>query len=871
MNAATRHFLRPIFAAWIALLALASSAPAQLPEQILKSFGNVSQSGVQPVSVLVGADNALYGITKTGGLYNNGVVFRVNPDGSGYTDLRAFGAFTNNAQTPVALIQGKDGFLYGAASSGGTNGSGVIFSLSTDGLFYKVLHSEGDYYGDATTPSALLQGADGFLYGLASSGGTNGSGAAFKISTSGSSYSVIYNFGSDYNLAGGYFADGANPFSFSQGKDGVLYGVTQQGGTNSQGLIFRLSTNGSVFKALYSFGDLDDDISDPISVALGANGNLFGLGQTGGSTNYGGAIFTLHTNGSGYHLLHAFTGTLGDGAQPVAPMIPGRDGSWYGTTRQGGSAIGVGSVFRLSGDGSAYETIRRFDVITSVLYDVFGTDGQEPGVLAQGPDGRLYGVTAFGGASGQGGYQESGGGTLFSMETNTTDYAVIHDFSIAGGDAQKPISSLLLGRDGYFYGVSQDGGPAGQGAVFKISPNGANYQIIYGFGLDPIDGAYPMSGLTQGSDGYLYGSTSQGGYGGGSGFGAIFKLSPDGSQYAEILSFGFWAPDGDAPTSSPIQGLDGNLYGTTSDGGPESAGYGGFGIIYTVNTQGLGYQILHEFSSNNLEGRSPYGGLVQTADGYLYGTTAGGQSYDGSKTLYGSIFKMQTNGNNFQVIHTFAGGPGDGASPYSGLTLGADGFFYGTTFSGGSNSYNGTVFRISRDGLSYKILHSFGSAPTDGSNPWAGVVQGGDGFLYGTTKEGGSVGFGYGVAYKINTNYTILCQFGSAPGDSRTPMGGLTFGPDGGLYGSATLGGVMNAGTLFHLGLPAFNFASYNITGKNITFNLTGLSNTTCRIDTSPDLVTWTTLTNIPNPTRSTHLTPPTTHAHRFFRAHQGP
>ena len=298
------------------LLGFAVCGWAQLPEQLLKSFGNVSQLGSNPTGLLVGADGNLYGITRAGGFYGFGTVFRVNPDGSSYGVLRAFGTNSADAQTPVTLLQARDGLLYGMTSGGGDNSQGVVFRMATDGSGYTNLYSFGTVLNDAYIPEALIQGSDGLLYGVGQTGGSNYYGAAFKLTTNGSGYQVFYSFGNDFvsTLSSSFYADGTSPVAIMQGTDGALYGVTQQDGSNAVGVVFKLSTNGETFSTLYDFGASTNDAQTPVSLAQGTNGVLFGV--AGGGSNQMGAIFKLNTNGLGYAVLHSFADASGDGATP---------------------------------------------------------------------------------------------------------------------------------------------------------------------------------------------------------------------------------------------------------------------------------------------------------------------------------------------------------------------------------------------------------------------------------------------------------------------------------------------------------------------------------------------------------------------------
>ena len=853
------------------LLGFAASGWAQLPEQLLKSFGNVSQSGSNPTGLLVGADGNLYGITRAGGLYNSGTVFRMNPDSYSYDVLRAFGTNITDAQTPVTLLQARDGLLYGMTSGGGDNGQGVVFRMATDGSGYTNLHSFGTVLNDAYIPEALIQGADGLLYGVAQTGGSNYYGAAFKLTTNGSAYQVFYSFGNDFvsTSSSSFYADGTSPVAIMQGTDGALYGVTQQDGSNAVGVVYKLSTNGSTFGSRFMISARPPTTRKRRSAWPRGPMDFF-LAWLAAAPNQMGAIFTLNTNGlvySVYPFLHRHHGRRSD-AGLRNDSRPGRCLVWHHLVR-GRRPARRNRVpherrrHRIRGDPA----LRHHHV--AFLRHLQHRSGRNRAPL-QGANGMLYGATIYGGTTGEGASLGSGAGTLFTLATNASSYAVIFNFSSSGGDGQMPVGALWPGADGWFYGVTESGGPGGQGSVFRINSSGG-YQIIYGFGLDPIDGYIPMGGVRQGPDGMLYGTTAEGGYGGGNGFGTVFKLSPDGSQFTQVVSFGFWSPSGQTPTSPPWPGRDGYLYGTTSDGGYLS-GYGGYGIIYKVGTNGLNYSVLHQFSTNDVEGRTPFGGLVQGSDGTLYGTAYGGESYTGTRKVEGTVFKILTNGLGFQVIHTFTNSPGDGSGPHAGAILGADGFLYGTTQFGGTNS-QGTVYKLSVSGSTCQVLYSFGSVANDGFDPTAGVVQGGDGFLSGTTPYGG--GAGYGVAYRLSTNgtgYTVLYNFAASPGDGQVPAGELVQGSDGGFFGMTTSGGLANFGTVFRLGQPPFEFTALSrLPNQTVFMSLSGSSNTTCRIDVSTNFVNWVTLTNLQNSNGAVQFMDSTApgHPRRFYRAYQ--
>ena len=267
--------------------------------------------------------------------------------------------------------------------------------------------------------------------------------------------------------------------------------------------------------------------------------------------------------------------------------------------------------------------------------------------------------------------------------------------------------------------------------------------------------------------------------------------------------YSFTGGDGSTPKAGLVQGCDGYFYGTTYIGGTKSAGtvfrIGPSGSLTTLWTFGFS-------SQRDYHGSHPEDGLVQDSNGYFYGTTYDGGTNNGA----GTVFQISTN-SSLKILHTFheATDAGDGSNPVAGLVQGCDGYFYGTTYNGGSSGV-GTIYRINSSGNSYTILHSFTNNP-DGAHPVAGLVQGRDGYFYGTTQYAGTNG--YGTVFQLNTNgsLTILHSFGNGS-DGANPMARLAEGIDGNFYGTASTGGTnsdytVNYGTVFQIS-PSGNFTS---------------------------------------------------------------
>jgi len=345
--------------------------------------------------------------------------------------------------------------------------------------------------------------------------------------------------------------------------------------------------------------------------------------------------------------------------------------------------------------------------------------GQKPyaGVVA-GSDGALYGTTFQGGTN--------NAGTVFKLNRDGSGASVLHTFGTAGGDGRSPMA-LVEGLDMRLYGTTSIGGSNNVGTVFKLSMDGSGYTVLHHFRSIAGDGVNPQAGLVAGSDGALYGTTF---FGGTNDAGTIFRLNADGSNYGVLHHFGATAGGGQNPDAGLIEGSDKALYGTTFYGTDSQ------GTVFSLNKNGSGFRVLRDFTGTDGDGAKPDATLMQTSDGALYGTT-----YSGGSNNLGTVFTVNTNGTGYAVLHRFSGGASDGQRPLASLTESVDGTIYGTAYSGGSNGV-GAIFKLNKDGSDYGIVRSFSSTGGDGQNPRAGLVSGGDGSFYGTTWSGGELGFG---------------------------------------------------------------------------------------------------------------------------------
>jgi uncharacterized repeat protein (TIGR03803 family) len=374
--------------------------------------------------------------------------------------------------------------------------------------------------------------------------------------------------------------------------------------------------------------------------------------------------------------------------------------------------------------------------------------------------------------------------------------SVLHNFGASATSANDPLypywnGIIAQGRDGNLYSTTMDGGANGWGAVFKITPAGALH-LTYSF---PADGT-PEGGLTLGTDGNFYGTTQSGGV---NLSGQVFKLSPAGT--VTILYTFTGATDGGSPFASPVQGADGNYYGTAVSGGS------GFGTVYKITPSGT-LTTLHLFTST--DGANPHAPLVLGNDNNLYGTT-----WMGGLSNEGVAFKI-TSGGSYSVLYNFD--VTHGSNPNGPLALGSDGNFYGTTAKGGTAS-SGVVFKMPPTGK-LVVLHSL-NGTTDGSQPYAGLVQATDGRFYGTASAGGSTicTGGCGTIFKITlpSTFSTISNFVNTNG--AAPNVTLIQHTNGLLYGDAENGGSAcsspGCGVFFSLNLGLKPFVSLlNTSGK---------------------------------------------------------
>lgn len=332
-------------------------------------------------------------------------------------------------------------------------------------------------------------------------------------------------------------------------------------------------------------------------------------------------------------------------------------------------------------------------------------DGEFPQApLVQDADGNLYGTTTSGGGD---------DGTIFKVDAAGRESVLFNFNSLDGGFPQ---SGLILDQAGNLYGVANEG-PGGAGVLFRLDKNG-NEEILHAFqgGLNTAAGV-PAGGVILDQAGNLYGATLAGGIGPFPGFGTLYQVDQAGTF--KVLHEFHGTVEGALPQGPLVRDVDGNLYGAALQGGHNNNG-----TIFKVDARGT-LTVLHTFTGG-ADGSAPQAGLRMDSAGNLIGSAIKGGDHG-----FGTVFAI-TKAGKFVRLYSFKGGS-DGASPNGGLVQDADGSIYGTTQSGPGNFVLGTVFKLSRaHGLT--VLHTF-TGDVDGAVPLAGLIRDSAGNLYGTTVK----------------------------------------------------------------------------------------------------------------------------------------
>lgn len=775
--------------------------------------------GAYPNGRLVQSDDgSFYGMTTGGGANGSGTIFKMTPAGV-LTKLVTFNGSTGHLPQG-GLVIGSDGNLYGMTSQGGSGGAGNIFRMTPSGVLTNLVDCNST---TGTYPNGdLLLASDGKFYGVMNQGGAHDKGTVFSLTQEGV-LTVLSSFNGD--------PMGAYPSSnLVQGYDGVLYGMAEFGGASLTGTLFSVhigepplaaeiavtqpaaarvpdggsrsfgtvapGTNAELTFTIRNLGALD--LTSIVATIDGPDSGDFEIvaapapvitRETASSVLT--VRFTPSSASTKRAMLHITSNDSNETPYDIA-LVGGPEPE-ISIERPSGSQIHDGDLHTL---GSTVVGSRRD--FTFTILNTGNAALNDLAVTLDGADSADFSIRSAPAST------AAPGGTAsfvlrFTPGSEGVKNAVLHvasndtneanfDIQLRGigialggidaiahlsppGPSQPALSSLTMGPDGAFYGLTESGGTSGAGTAFKVTPDGV-ITTLASFSF-AATGSQPRGSLLLASDGHFYGMTQQGGS---LGNGVIFKLTTGGTL---TKLFDFSDSSGRHPSGGLIQGNDGLLYGMTSLGGTLD-----FGTVFRATLAGS-VTVLFNFNGAS-KGSTPYGSLVQASDGNFYGTTANGGS-----NLRGTVFKMTPSGVLTTLLH-FDGANGE--FPKGTLVEGPDGSFYGTTYFGGSSSF-GTIFKITSNGVLTTLLNFNGS-----NGKWGGerLLLAGDGNFYGLTTGGGENDRGTVFRLTQAGVHTLLDSFQEGL-TGATPQGALIEGPEGILYGMTGQGGDSGKGTIFRI------------------------------------------------------------------------
>ena len=725
--------------------------------ELIKSFGDADRSGTVPVSELTtGADGKLYGVTFRGGRQNEGTLYVINKDGTGYRAVHHFGGSDDGKHPSGALLLATDGGIYGTTTSSAAGDKGVVYRFDpATGVMKVVKRLEGAAV--VLGRNGVIEGRDGVLYGVADGDTTNAT-AIFRLNKDGTGYRIIRSL----PRANSDFTWSRAPLF--EGSDGLLYGTCINGGTYNRGCLFKLNKQGNEFQTMISFGATPADPQAPAGgVIEGSDGQLYGQLQYGSGPqgDNEGAIYRISRTGTNFQFLHLFsTYTL---SNPIGQLVESADGRLYGVTKRGRAEYG--GVFVINKDGSEFTSLLnpalyQFPGFTptlvdnSQIYGVASNEGSETGFIYRlpmtgGAGSILQEITPTGGSPVEPlalldasdrwiyGLTDSGRTSspyFYRMRRDGSAFTLLREFLRDATGQREPYTLSTEDTDGSVLAPSLFAGTKGGGALVRLSRSG-EYSFAQDFGTS-FQGPGPSTpgGVLRLTDGSLLGFSFNGGT---SGNGTVYRVEPGTTEPVVIHHFAGEPQDTRNPVTQPLLASDGRVYGM------------GLASVFSIDPDGSNYRFRNLFGASGTTPSNLYGtanALMEGTDGGLYGVAG-----SGGTAQRGGIFRIEKSGFAVTTIYEFQGGDGRPYDPVGGLMEMSDGFLYGLTRSGGQKNY-GVLYRIRLTGADFEIVHHFDVTADNGVSPRT-LIRGGDGLIYGTLTAGGANGYGaifrYGEAPEI--------------------------------------------------------------------------------------------------------------------------
>jgi uncharacterized repeat protein (TIGR03803 family) len=697
----------------------------------------------QLATLAFGQKYEIWGVTQNGGSNMFGSVFKVDSNANNLTTEYSFELLPKHRD--LKLMQASNGKFYGMDEP--QNSQKIIYEYDYSINKYSILYKGG---AGSYPFGELIQANNGKLYGLTSLGGTLNKGVLFEFDLTTNTFLVKVEFNG---------TNGSKPYgTLVQASNGKMYGLTTEGGTTNNGVLFEYNL---VLDTLIKKVDFNGSLNGagPKGKLIEAtNGDLYGVTFTGGTSNLG-TLFSYNILNNTLSKLVNFIGT--NGANPVESPMQASNGKLYGFSSKGGLG---------NDEGVLYE----YDILTnvySVKKDLTLMDGAYPeGVLVEMTNGSLYGFTPGGG----GGYR----GVLFEFNYLTNAYIKKLDFQPWTNFTTSPLGSFIKVSPTKLLGCGSRGGFQVYGTLFEYDVPTDSLTPLLVFD-EKYFGANPSSNLVQANNGMLYGTTD---YGGVENNGLIYELNPYTNQFKDLYRFEYGSYYA-YPRGEIVVTQDRKIYGIVS--GSLQASFSLYEYDIDLDT----FSIVNQFGTNDVVSL-----LFQHSNGFIYGIKRTG----GSVILFRYNIQTKTV-QNIAVLFSY--------STEVRIIKGPNGLIYGVSSSGGAFN-SGDLFSFNLSNNTKTILHSFNT--NTGGTPKSNPVIASNGKLYGQTRDGGANGLGVLYEFDIVTNnYNKKIDLNTNGTTASILSSGLAELNSGKLYGYTYFDGIYNKGALFE-----YNIGNNTIVNK---------------------------------------------------------
>ncbi|MFT6922163.1 MAG: putative repeat protein (TIGR03803 family) [Crocinitomicaceae bacterium] len=659
----------------------------------------------------------LYGTTPESTMSNGGVLYEYDP----LLDTYSVKHFFNNSalgNVPEAgLVLASNGKMYGTTSSGGIYGGGTIYEYDpVTEIYTKKIDFDGPILGE-NAHSALTLASNGLLYGVTANGGSNAHGILFEYNLVANTCTKRVDF--DMATIGGY-----PKADIVEAGNGKLYLSTVFGAANNHGAIVEYDPITYTATDVFDYDLMVTGGRTICPMMLAGNGNLYGMATEGGVNDMG-TLFEFNVSTYAFSKKVDLAGAS-SGDSPHGGLIEASTGMLYGMTQTGGAGV----------RGVLFE----YQIATDTLikkYDFYSGNGTFPkSTFMKASNGKLYATT--------GGSFASGNGAIIEYDYFNDSYSDILEFEDESNGVD-PSSGLTQTPDGMLYGLTSSGGAFGRGVLYQFNPATSVYTVKHHF---DIGTGYNSRGvLLLAQNGKLYGGARDGGP---IGKGMLYEYDPNMEVFTVKYNFNYNGHEG---VSDLLEVSPGTLMGITSNGGSQ-----GDGVVYLFNYNTNQYTYRASFHGI-LDGRYPASIMVNPSNGNYYAFAAGGGPGVQKGTLY--EYNPLTNDIDLKVNFEGAGDP-NGGSPLGYPALANNGKVYGTNSIGGANGF-GCLFEYDALNNTFTPMYDF-QDPISGYHTYS-LMKASTGKLYGT-GWGGTHGFGMIFEYDVvNDTYTKTHDFDSINGD----------------------------------------------------------------------------------------------------------